>query len=246
MAPYEEARLLSDMRPVETIVEKSLISHDAKGISVDGRRIGVFTKFYDHCKKLGISLKESSVPDRRVVEIRESYVCPVRKREVLFAGCTYDSPVCLLKLEYSPRRQPHEQFFTPIVHESFAKDLNGWKKATEAHDSLVRELDRKIVFSFNKSRETMSVNGRRLVKSVPALILLDVVRQHVATGKTEFVNRDFTSEANDAPALSQNFSLRLQRLSSVLSDKCPEVSLKRSGRGQFTFQPPCKVELRED
>jgi hypothetical protein len=246
MAPLDEACVLSDTREVETIVQRDLLEYTSRGVSIAKRHVGSFVDFVEYCKRQGLSLNGLAAINRRVLEVTESYFCPVRKREVLFKGCVYGAPFCLIEIGYKNKSQPKDEFLEPIIHESTTATTDGWRMAAAAHDALLRELERKIVFVFNKSHVAMSINGRRLVKFAPALILHDVIRRHVATGKTEFTNRDFTSGGDESGPMAQNFSLRLQRLASVLSEKCPEVSIRRSGRGLFCFEPPCKIELIEE
>ncbi len=246
MAPLEEVRLLSDARTLDMIIEKGLLTFDRNEVRIKGRHAGSVVGFYEHCRRHGISLQGLDVPDKRVVEILESYVCPVRNREVLSRGCVYGAPICLVGFTYKVKPQPTEHFLTPIIHESLSGKNEEWQLACERHAGLVRELERRIVFVFHRSDETVSVDGRRLVKSAPALILADIVRKHVSTGKVDFTNRDFTCNGNgSAGIVPENFSLRLQRLSAILSEKFPEVGIVKTGRGQFRFRAPCRVELEE-
>lgn len=243
LAPLEEVRLLSDMRTVEGIVEKGLVSIDKDEVRIMGRPAGSRIGFHEHCRKNGISVRGLGVPDKPVVEMSRSYVCPVRKREVLSKGCAYGAPLCLVGVRYRVNARQPEHFLAPIIAEGVSGKNDAWQKAADRHAALLNDLERKIVFAFDRSAETISANGRRLAKSAPALILRNIVRQHVSGGKTEFSNSDFTGDGTGTPP--DNFSLRLQRLSAVLSEKLPEVAIVKSGRGQFRFQAPCRVELKE-
>jgi hypothetical protein len=244
LPPLEEVRLMSDMRTVDNVVERDLLSFDRNEVRIQGRLAGSFVGFHDYCRKNGVSPDALNVPNRPVVEMSRSYLCPVRKREVLYNGCVYGAPLYLIELQYRLKARPPEHFLAPIINEGVSGKNEAWQKAADRHLVLLRDLERKIVFTFNRSDETISANGRRLVKSAPALILRDIVRRHVSSGRTEFSNRDFTG-SGETGAPADNFSLRLLRLSVLLSEKLPEVAIVKSGRGQFRFQAPCRVELKE-
>ncbi len=246
MRPFEEVRLLSDARKLGSIVDKDVLSYGKNAVWIGGKQSGVVTGFHEHCKRNGLSLRGFNVPDRRVVEITDSYTCPVRKREVLSRGCVYGAPLFLVEIVYSLKHRPHEHFLSPIINEGVSKTGQGWRKAAQRHALLMHELDRKIEFEFDRKQEVIRVNGRRLVKSAPALILADILRRHLATGKVKFENIDFTDGGisfDGAP--TENFSLRLQRLSAVLAERFPEVRIERTGRGRFRFHSPSRVEMRE-
>jgi hypothetical protein len=246
MAPLEEVQLLSDVRRVDVIVGKDLVSFDKDEVRIAGGPVGHYVGFHEYCNRNGISLDGLGVPDRRVVELSEAYVCPRRRREVMSKGCVFGAPVSLVKLAYRIKPQPQDQFLAPMIYDGIARNGEGWKKAAEMHSQMLGDLDRKLVFVFDNVHEVMWINGRRLAKSAPALILRDIVRSYVENGKTEFSNRDFTGDRADSKAVADNFSLKLQRLCAMLSEKCPEVAIARTGRGQFRFQVPCRVDLIEE
>jgi|WetSurMetagenome_2_1015567.scaffolds.fasta_scaffold00027_65 hypothetical protein len=245
LPPFDEVRLMSDTRNVDDIIEKRLFSFDKNEVRIHGRPTGSFVRFREYCRKNGLSPDVLDAPDRPVVEIAKGYRCPVRKREVLMEGCVYGAPFYLVGLRYRLAAQPPDHFLAPMINETISGKSEAWRKAAEKHADLLGELERKIVFSFTRSDETISANGRRLAKSGPALILRNILRRHVSSGKTEFSNREFTGDGATGNVPSDNFSLRLLRLSAILSEKLPEVSIVKLGRGQFRFQAPCRVVLKE-
>lgn len=144
MAPLDDASVLSDTRKVETIVGQNLVEYTSRGVSIAKRHIGSFIEFNEYCKRLGLSLNGLAASNRRVVEITESYFCPDRKREVLFKGCVYGAPFCLIEVGYKNRSQPKDEFLAPLVHESTSAAADGWKIACAAHDVLLENWNEKL------------------------------------------------------------------------------------------------------
>ncbi|MDB9743945.1 hypothetical protein OAA91_00290, partial [Fibrobacterales bacterium] len=92
----------------------------------------------------------------------------------------------------------------------------------------------------------ISVNGRHIIKNVPARILRRVIREYVEEGKTIFEYREFKrdTEICQDPA-NPNFEVRLQRLMEKIKADFPEVHLDKERRGQFSFKANQRVVYSE-
>jgi hypothetical protein len=244
---FESVSMISDPRPLDAVVDPRHIVRRGENVYVRGKLCGSATTFYGFCAKNGISFNGHRIPNRPVIEITSDCTCPVRKRVVLHKGSAYGAPVHLYRLSYRSNVKPSEQFMSPLIHEGLSGKNEAWQQVHDRHAMLLADLERKIVFVYNSSDEALSVNGRRLVKSAPAHILKQILHKHVNNGTTEFANSDFTADSRGRHAgFADNFSLRLQRLSSVLSEKLPDVRIVRAGRGRFRLHAPCRVELKEE
>jgi hypothetical protein len=244
---FESVAMISDPRPLDAVVDSRHIVRRGEEVYIKGKLCGSATMFSSFCAKNGISFNGHQIPNRPVVEITSDCTCPRRKRVVLHKGSAYGAPVHLYRLRYRANVKPSEQFISPLIHESLADNNEAWQQVHDRHARLLGDLERKIVFVYNSSDEAVSINGRCLVKSAPALILKQILHQHVANGKTEFANSDFTAGSKGRHAgITENFSLRLQRLSAALSEKLPEFRIVRAGRGRFKLHAPSRVELKEE
>ncbi|HUI92019.1 MAG TPA: hypothetical protein VLX68_07220 [Chitinivibrionales bacterium] len=244
---FESVAMISDPRPLEAVVDPHHIVRRSDKVYIKGNLCGTATTFSGFCTRNRISLNGHHIPNRPVVEVTCDYKCPIRKRVVLHRGTVYGAPVHLYRIKYRSNVRPSEQFMSPLIHEGLSEKSEAWQQVHDRHARLVADLERKIVFVYQSASETVSVNGRRLVKSAPAGILRRILREHVIGGKTEFANSDFTTDSRGRHVeIAENFSLRLQRLSNVLAEKVPEVRLVRAGRGLFKLHAPCRVELKEE
>lgn len=244
---FESVSVVSDPRPLDAVVDGKHIVRRGGNVYVRGNLCGSVTTFFNFCVKNGISFNGHHIPNRPVIEITRDYICPQRKRTVLHKGSAYGAPVHLYRLRYRSNVKPSEQFISPLIHEGLSGKNEAWQQVHDRHARLLADLERKIVFVYHSSDEAVSINGRRLVKSAPAIILKQILHEHVVNGKTEFANSDFTADSKGRLAeITDNFSLRLQRLSAILSEKLPEVRIVRAGRGRFKLHAPCRVELKEE
>lgn len=244
---FESVTMMSDPRPLEAVVVGRSFVCRGENVYVRGKLCGSATTFFSFCAKNGISFNGHRIPNRPVIEITSDYICPLRKRTVLHKGSVYGAPVHLYRLRYRSNVKPTEQFISPLIHESLSEKNEAWQQVHDRHARLLGDLERKIVFVYNLSDEAVSINGRCLVKSAPARILKQILHEHVVNGKTEFANSDFTTDSRGrSPGFTDNFSLRLQRLSAALSEKLPEIRVVRAGRGRFKLHAPCRVELKEE
>jgi hypothetical protein len=242
---FESVSTISDPRPLDAVIDGRHIVRRGGNVYLKGKLCGSATTFFSFCAKNGISFNGHQIPDRQVIEITADCTCPRRNRTVLHKGSVYGAPVHLYRLRYRANIKPSEQFISPLIHESLSGNDEAWQQVHDRHARLLGDLERKIVFVYNSSGEAVSINGRCLMKSAPALILKQILHQHVVNGKTEFANSDFTADSKGRRAgITDNFSLRLQRLSAALSEKLPEFRIVRAGRGRFKLHAPSRVELK--
>jgi hypothetical protein len=247
LPPFEEVRIISDTRPLDSVFGGSEWAMKGDRLTVRGHDYGFKTTFRDFCLRHDLAFNGLKVPDARVVEMTSDHICPVRKRPVLYKGCVYGAPLYLIRLRFQPKMKSSDNFLMPIIHESLSGKDGAWARAEGLHSRLMADLGRKVVLTFRKSDQTMFANGRRLARSAPALILRSIVKRYCETGIADFSNSDFTGEAGKGETLlADNFSLRLQRLSQILEVKLPEIGIVKTARGRFELVSKSRLKFREE
>jgi adenylate cyclase len=146
----------------------------------------------------------------------------------------------------------HEQYLEIIANQVALAIENMIRKSREAEAKeplaepkpVSKDTGKTRRFKFFESDDCVFTDGDYLIRNLPGRILWKVLKEHAATGRTEFTNRELRLDASlGLPAVRDNLESRLVLLRKRLEQKCPDVTLVPCGRGQFRLEAKCAIEL---
>jgi adenylate cyclase len=120
-------------------------------------------------------------------------------------------------------------------------DRSGWRIGTPPADSPAVEV------KHYGSDDSILIDNDYLIKGVAGRILWRILRDHEASERVEFSNKELRlDQAIALPELNDNLESRLILLRRRLDDRCPFIQIARTGRGRFrlnVFRPLALVDL---
>jgi hypothetical protein len=242
---FEEVGILSDTRPLETVVWGGVATETDGVAIIDGRQVGHRISYDAFCHSHGINLSEYKVPPRECMLMDVDYRCPIRKRIVLHAGCAYDAPAGLITLRYA-KSNASSEVLKHMVLDLEDDDASLAKKLESRHFALLSKVQEVAAFKYFPEDESITLNGEHLVKGVSAKILRTLLAAYLSDGRCDFEYREFKRDFEISMGQkNSNFEVRFYRLVERLKEKCPTLVIQKSGRGRFRLDVDCAVALEE-
>lgn len=247
LQPFEELFILADSRPVNNVIPH--IRKDGTNYFIENKKIGKEVDFHNFCKRNSLlkEIQKHNVDNSSVVEITEDYYCPVRKRIVLHKGCVYGASVCLFGFDYLASLKKPDTFMVEIIRAAIEETNSVWRNISKCHEKLMESLEPQINCVYHVRNESMSINGKHLIKSVPAKILRYVIMRRLENNQTEFEYRELRNWPDIITDFKRsNMAVRLTRLSKVLESKSANLKITKTDRGKFRFDLNGRLHYSED
>jgi hypothetical protein len=247
LPPFENLTLVCDSRSVAEVLASenshccgSRIKETAD--TVDAKTV----PFHEFCDVNGLDLAKYQIPDSPVEIPRADLRCHLNKRKLLHKGCAYGAPVSMYKLTYKKAVEKPQNFLAPLF-EAVTTDNDPVTASLQSrHAQLVEEATFKARFVYNVRNESISLNGRHLVKFVPAKILSRMINEYVVAGRKEFLYRDFSNDPSivEGPKKA-NIDIRVTRLKELLHNQSSAIRILKKGNGRIILEADCAVEYIE-
>lgn len=236
--------LKADSRNIKYVVPDLSIRN---GICYSGnQRIGFEQKFSQFAENLGLKIRSLRIPDHQGVVLEKDFLDLKTGKPLLHQGCFYNSQVVLVCLEYESIRKFAGNPLEILVDALITPDNSFWQKAAEIHAFLLQQLEEALEITYFHENESISVGNNHLVRSMPAKILRNVLREYIQNGRVEFENLEFKRDPDICmDSLNPNFEGRLARLMKRLAEENYGFGLKRSSRGKFSLETAVKIDFRE-
>ncbi|MBD3241267.1 MAG: hypothetical protein GF331_11825 [Chitinivibrionales bacterium] len=244
---FEESYMLCDTRDIATVLPGSTPEHVDQAILVNGRSVASVLSWKTFRDRHGLPDDcpgDDSVP---VAVVLSAVTCPGCGRTLLHEGCAYGAPLYVYGLHY---RRLHQELSEPVFSRMVGEALQGRllnREVRRRQESVLERLRRKLMVVYHPSDESISVDGRHLVRSTPAKMLRRMVRTYVDTGRNEFEYREFCRDDSMVidPA-SPNISVRVLRLVKTLEAVSDGLRVARIARGRLRLEPRYPVEYCEE
>jgi hypothetical protein len=238
LKPYDTLEPRADARTLEQIVDPARVEIGDGLCRIDRSPIGHLTTWNEHCQALGVSTEAYLTPNPQVVVIDHDWICPIRRRAVLVAGCAYAAPLYLFEARWQLDRERIHAVFQHLIHES----VHGIQPPDEAR---ARDLQQEFIAdprlpvrcSFNAREQSMYIDDECIVRGVPAIILRNCLREYCQSGRYQFSFREFKRDPQlISHPKNTGFEVRLRRLRERLEiHHCP-IQIQTLGRGQFALR----------
>lgn len=243
---YEKVKILADLRHPEAILPRGSVMRRGNDLYQDDKIVGVFASFADYCKTLNLSAEDLGVEDGAECLKVIADITGENNRILFSAGAVCSAPVALAELRYKSNIEKSQNPFAVIIDMLEWPEDTKQEKILNLHQGLVSEVQRKLEVVYFRKEDSIAVNGRHIIKNVPAKIFKKIVTSYVKSGQTYFEYREFKRDVDICmDPNNPNFEVRLQRLMDKINEDFPDLTLKKERRGHFSFHPSYLVTFKE-
>lgn len=230
----------------EALLGRLAGNQDGETFYVSGIAVGKVVKFSECLDKIPVDLELSKFADKLCVRADTDVMDTFTGTQLLRKGHYYGAPASVSEFVFDKDVKTKDPFATLIA--SLVKDeFNVWPPVQKAHDELLHKINNVAEIVYYETDDSISVNGKHLMRNVPARILRNILREYTKMGREEFENREFKRDPDICiDPVNPNFESRLNRVVDHLEKVSEIMSLNRHRRGGFRFEPHCHIDFREE
>lgn len=219
---------------------------DGETFYVSGIAVGKLVKFAECIEKHPMKHDLSQFADKLCVRLDTDVIDTFTGTHLLYKDRYYGAPVAMAEFVYAKdisTKDPFANLISSLVQEEY----NVWPPVQKAHDELLHKINHVAEIIYYEADDSISVNGKHLMRNVPARILRNVLREYTKTGREEFENREFKRDPEICiDPVNPNFESRLNRVVDHLAKVSEVMNLNRHRRGGFRFEPHCHIDFHEE
>jgi hypothetical protein len=109
--------------------------------------------------------------------------------------------------------------------------------STSETSETVEPTEPRLGIRHYQEDDSVFVNNEYLIKGVAGCILWLLLCAYKAEGRRQFTNRELRLNPHlGLPPVKDNLESRLIMLRERLAERCPQLSMQRTGRGRFELQ----------
>lgn len=230
----------------ESLLGRLVGNQEGDTFYVSGIAVGKAVKFGECLEKLPVDLGLSKFADKLCIRADTDVVDTFTGTRLLYKDRYYGAPASIAEFIYAKdvkTKDPFAGLISSLVQEEYSV----WPPVQKAHDELLHKVNHVAEIVYYETDDSISVNGKHLMRNVPARILRNVLREYTKTGREEFENREFKRDPEICiDPVNPNFESRLNRVVDHLEKVSDVMSLNRHRRGGFRFEPHCHIEFHEE
>ena len=230
----------------EALLGRLAGSQEGDSFYVSGIAVGKVVKFSECIEKFPIDLGISDLGNKLCVRADTDVIDTFTGTHLLYKGRYYGAPVSIAEFVYTKDVRTKDPFLG-LISSLVLEEYSVWPPVQKAHDELLHKINHVAEIVYYEADDSISVNGKHLMRNVPARILRNVLREYSKTGREEFENREFKRDPEICiDPVNPNFESRLNRVVDHLEKVSDVMSLNRHRRGGFRFEPHCHIDFREE
>ena len=153
--------------------------------------------------------------------------------------------LCVQSAEPGAFSRDDEELATVVAHQLASCMARFDESApTESHEPSTSEMpetveptEPRLGIRHYQEDDSVFVNNEYLIKGVAGCILWLLLCAYKAEGRRQFTNRELRLNPHlGLPPVKDNLESRLIMLRERLAERCPQLSMQRTGRGRFELQ----------
>ncbi len=219
---------------------------DGDTFYVSGIAVGHVTKFGELLKKIPQDLGLSKLADKPCIRLDTDVIDTSTGTHLLYKDRYYGAPASIAEFIYAKDKAVKDPF-AGLISSLVQEEFNVWPPVQKAHEELLHKINHVAEIIYYEADDSISVNGKHLMRNVPARILRNILREYTRTGREEFENREFKRDPEICiDPVNPNFESRLNRVVDHLEKISDVMGLNRHRRGGFRFEPHCHIDFREE